>query len=138
MYFPDLGRECQVDQGPYVRAIGWLSASHPYPKGGVTKEFVDALQRNIDMAWQPVAAGGRHTCEFCKSNPAKGGGNVWIPGNGVVYVAPELVLHYIDAHGYKPPDEFVDATLACPEQKSDEYRNMMRALPARWLKFLDV
>jgi hypothetical protein len=27
------------------------------------------------------------------------------------YVAPVLVLHYVVAHGYLPPQEFIDAVL---------------------------
>jgi hypothetical protein len=29
--------------------------------------------------------------------------------NGITYVAPVLVLHYVVAHKYLPPQEFIDA-----------------------------
>ncbi|MGW0731163.1 DUF7919 family protein [Streptomyces sp. NPDC002851] len=32
-------------------------------------------------------------------------------GDGRVYVAPNLVTHYIDAHSYQPPQEFIEAVL---------------------------
>ena len=31
--------------------------------------------------------------------------------NGTIYVAPVLILHYVVAHGYQPPQEFVDAAI---------------------------
>jgi hypothetical protein len=31
--------------------------------------------------------------------------------NGITYVAPVLVLHYVIAHGYLPPQEFIDAVI---------------------------
>jgi hypothetical protein len=35
---------------------------------------------------------------------------VW-SGDGVIYVAPVLILHYVKVHGYRPPQSFVDAVL---------------------------
>jgi hypothetical protein len=37
------------------------------------------------------------------------------------YVAPELILHYIDQHGYSPPAEFQQAVLDCPTMRSVAY-----------------
>ena len=31
---------------------------------------------------------------------------------GRVYAAPTLIWHYVTEHGYRPPDEFIDAVLA--------------------------
>ena len=43
----------------------------------------------------------------------KGIEKILIPGKGgLVYCAPGLILHYITAHGYKPPAAFVDAVMA--------------------------
>ena len=41
--------------------------------------------------------------------------------DGCILVAPSLVLHYIDAHQYLPPAEFISAVLRCPEVGSPEY-----------------
>jgi hypothetical protein len=32
--------------------------------------------------------------------------------DGRVYAAPGLVCHYVAAHGYQPPQEFVEAVMA--------------------------
>ncbi len=45
----------------------------------------------------------------------------------ILYVAPSLILHYIDAHGYAPPDQFQRAVMECPPMKSMPY---LRALLA--------
>jgi hypothetical protein len=47
--------------------------------------------------------------------------NVFVPGNDKIYVAPELILHYIDQHGYSPPAEFQQAVLDCPTMRSVAY-----------------
>jgi hypothetical protein len=38
-----------------------------------------------------------------------------VAGDGRVYAAPSLVHHYVIAHGYRPPDEFIAAVLAWDE-----------------------
>lgn len=38
-----------------------------------------------------------------------------------MYAAPSLIIHYILQHGYKPPQEFIDAVMESEEADSDEY-----------------
>ncbi|AWM39925.1 hypothetical protein C1280_24920 [Gemmata obscuriglobus] len=131
MFFPDLGTTCQVDRGDHVRAVGWLHPDHSFPTGPVPPGFSAALRAHAYDSWQPVLAMGPHFCELC-SHPAPGadraGGarNFWIPSMSVVYVAPELIVHYVEDHQYQPPEEFVAAVLACPPQKSDAFLEMLR------------
>jgi hypothetical protein len=35
-----------------------------------------------------------------------------VRGDGVGYAAPQLLLHYVDAHGYLPPPGFCAAAIA--------------------------
>ena len=51
--------------------------------------------------------------------------NLWVPANGCVYVAPSLIAHYIRILEYKPPAEFVDAVMRCPEMNSPEYHRAL-------------
>ena len=51
---------------------------------------------------------------------------LWLPDDGIVYVAPSLILHYIDAHGYSPPVEFREAVIACPPMRSIDYLKAIR------------
>ena len=48
-----------------------------------------------------------------------------VPGEQRVYVAPELVLHYMNAHGYQPPEEFCTAVMRCPRMGTPEYRQAL-------------
>lgn len=134
MFFPDLGTRSGVEQGPYVRAVGWLDGEHPFDQGPSAADFVSALRRHVATAWQPVAAAGRHQCELCEK--ARAGGNLWIPTPEVLFVAPEMIVHYVEAHAYRPPRAFVEAVLACPPQGSTDYCNLMRAFPGPWIEWL--
>src|SRR5262245_55142707 len=114
-YFPDMGCESLVVAGYHVRAIGWLHPSHPYTKGEVLAEFLSRLKeltaRGGDSAEALYfgALGGFHTCEFC--GQAHGIGNFGVPSGDLLFVAPEMIVHYIEEHGYIPPAEFVEAVL---------------------------
>jgi hypothetical protein len=125
MHFPDLGTNTQIDEGPHVRAVGWLCAEHPFPIGDVLVEFVDRLRALCqrwgdcpEALWWPVCA-GPHECEFCHHYRASG--NLGVPSGKVLFVAPEMILHYVEVHRYRPPDEFISAVLACPIPGSAEY-----------------
>ena len=65
---------------------------------------------------------------MCRFHPeAVGGKDLFIPGRGFLYVAPELVVHYMNAHGYAPPAEFCDAVMACPDVDTPAYRKALLA-----------
>ena len=64
-----------------------------------------------------------HICENCKiPRPQitwngktiilKGHGHYLVQFMEKVYIAPELLLHYILAHNYCPPDEFIKAIIS--------------------------
>lgn len=62
-----------------------------------------------------------------------GSGYITVPGDGRIFIAPSLVLHYIDAHGYRPPDPFVAALAACPHPRSRDYGRALRDAGGPWL-----
>lgn len=139
MHFPDLSPYAisPIEGPPKLIAVGWLEPGHDYRRGDVDGEFVKKLVEILVDPWQPAAAGGGHPCGFCRlsGGPASfrladsiasptvelGIANVWIPADGFLYVAPSLILHYIDAHGYSPPLEFQAAVLACPPMRHMDY-----------------
>jgi hypothetical protein len=57
--------------------------------------------------------------------------NLFVPCGELVYVAPLLIVHYMNAHGYGPPLEFCQAVLACPPMRSMEYRKAFLASGGR-------
>lgn len=71
---------------------------------------------------------GSHICELCPKDDANwvsivhqgkkrllGSGEITVCAPTRTYATPNLVLHYIAAHGYLPPDDFVDAVMDGPD-----------------------
>ena len=83
------------------------------------------MQRLVHVAdpWQPLVYSGVHGCTLCRVAPEQHGkANLYVPGDGgMLYVYPELIAHYANAHGYRPPDEFCRAVLACPPMRPMPY-----------------
>ena len=74
----------------------------------------------------PDRFSSRRLCLY--AGEAHGKKNLFIPGDGIVFVCPELVTHYMNAHGYAPSAEFCLAALACPPMRSMEYlRSLLSA-----------
>lgn len=125
-FFPDMGCKSLVAAGNHVRAVGWLHPDHPYTTGPVPDEFLARLKEFVARSGDSAEAlyfgafGGYHTCEFC--DRSHGIGNFGVPSGDVLFVAPEMVVHYIEQHGYRPPDEFVEAVLRSPLPDTDEYQ----------------
>lgn len=116
-----------VTEGPHVRAIGWLSSDHEFPTGDVPRVVLERV-REFCWRWQeclePLSFGrfrGLHTGELC--HHFKAHGNVGIPAGDLLYVFPEMLVHYIEAHRYAPPAEFVTALLASPLPGTSEYHD---------------
>ena len=62
-----------------------------------------------------------------------GAANLFVPADRFLYVAPSLILHYVDSHAYAPPKEFQDAVLECPEMRSMAYLKAVLANGPRGL-----
>jgi hypothetical protein len=124
-YYPDLGETTQIASGPHVRAIGWLDAQHPFARGvfpvdslAKLAEFADSSFKSVVALGWPVAM-GRHTCEICGA--ASSGGNFGVPAGRILFVCPEMLYHYVEAHAYLPPPEFLSALVAAPLAGTDAY-----------------
>lgn len=134
-YYADLSPcDCfPSDAGGKLLAVGWLDAKYPYSKGDVDEQFVARLVDLLVDPWQPAVAMGRHKCQFCRfsggpsafesrnTTVSMGVSNVFVPASGFIYVAPSLILHYMDSHGYAPPAQFQRAVMDCPPMKSTPY-----------------
>jgi hypothetical protein len=121
-YFP-------VDSGFVLRAVGWLGTEHEFPTGKVTQQFFNKLNELAENPWKPLASAGFHVCELCQfqdyEHTARGINNLFIPFNNVIYVAPELIVHYINGHNYLPPLVFLDAVMKCPNMQSMDYKKSL-------------
>jgi hypothetical protein len=47
--------------------------------------------------------------------------NFYVPAEGRIYVAPGMMLHYVDAHEYAPPAIYQEAAVRCPPMRSMDY-----------------
>ena len=139
MHIPDLCTSSLVADGPEVRAIGWLDPEHPFPVGDVAPDVLAALRAHVRDAWLPVTSMGCHPCPFCY--PTTGIGDrrefvgtqyVIIPSVETVFIAPDLLPHYIHLHRYCPPSAFLDAVVACPPQQSSEFLFSMKPFLHLW------
>jgi hypothetical protein len=142
-WFPDMGNETMVAAGEHVRAVGWLASNQPYVRGRVMAEFVARLREFARLANDSADAlyfgafGGFHTCEFC--GQVHDSRNLGVPSSGLLFVAPAMVAHYVEQHGYAPPAEFVAAVTASPLPDTPEYRaacSGFRELHQRWMEEL--
>jgi hypothetical protein len=129
MYYADLTpyQYGPTEPQPNILNIGWLSAGQPFHAGAADERFIEALRH---LVGSPVTLyRGQHYCEFCAGPtiittpggvrlvdppPERvGNGEIRvIAASGIIYVAPVLVLHYVVAHKYLPPTEFIEAAIA--------------------------
>ena len=121
--------EYQPQEGPATN-VGWLDAAHEYSKGPVSPEFVRLLSELCRAGVLHMR--GWHMCNLCVPDEerrsysdlvptlvkAEGGdysvghAEIRVPGlGGVMYAAPDMVIHYVVVHGYRPPDGFIEAVL---------------------------
>ncbi len=123
MYMPDLStyrywKRARED----VLAVGWLSKEHSFTRGPVDGE-VRAKLTQLAVHKSSQRTRGIHRCEFCAeeeiwlqapdgAEEMLGTAEVWIPGVGVMYAAPNLIVHYVIVHEYQPPQVYLDALRA--------------------------
>ena len=119
-------------------AVGWLSRWRRYSRGAVSDDVVARIHQLLVDPWDPDGFLGWHDCNFCRvtNGPRQltldnvtvhlGISNLFIPTVDRLFVAPSLILHYIDAHDYSPPQDFFDAVMACPDMRSMDYLKLIR------------
>lgn len=150
-YFGSFAREA------HFVAVGWLDAVHPFPTGPIPAKVKGRLLHFLQDPWHALDLfWGSHLCEICRpdglqlgpnptreeiaseigrevaqfpSVPGIGHSNLAIPvpGRMEIFVAPSLIIHYIESHQYCPPLEFQEALLKCPEINSDSYLGHLRS-----------
>lgn len=146
-YFADLSpcTEFPIAYSDKLLAVGWLDKEQAYAKGFVPQTVVTRLVELLVNPWQPVASLGWHNCPLCRftSGPRQfnlttdtldtgyitiqmGTNNLFVPAQDCIFVAPSLILHYMDAHEYAPPQSFQQAVMACPDMRSMAYLKAIR------------
>ncbi len=134
------------DRRPDVLNVGWLGRDPSFPTAIPSEETLDLLW---GLCWVVVRqTRGFHLCEFCPHQPTKwcleasrsgraralGSAEVRVFSKaGAVYAAPNLIYHYVEAHRYKPPDEFWLALHEGPSPPDEEYLDRLRQLGVDWI-----
>jgi hypothetical protein len=141
-YFPDLSRYTyrKRDEECAEYNIAWLDRDQDYPKGDVSSVFLDRLWRFCSL--RVSLSRGFHFCNLCSSGTGSEGlvthnSETLVLGTaeirvfgcaGRVYAAPDLIFHYVKAHAYKPPEEFIHAVLTGPLPGSSEYDALLNQI----------
>ena len=122
--------------------VGWLDSAYAFEKGEVEPEFMDTLFEAAPN-FGSFFHRGYHSCPFCDANELDrdyemvkverggrtgylGSSMIVVPAGDVAYIAPNLIYHYIEAHGYRPPDRFHDAVM------EPTWRRAVREAAQRW------
>ena len=140
-FFPDLAEASMVDAGSHIRAIGWLDDEHSFPTGNSPTNFADKLRELTQKCGESIKAlgwdifMGCHTCQLC--GKFKADLNLGVPTDELLYVAPEMILHYVEQHSYLPPQEFIDAVLQSPIPGTPEYTNAVAHFRELHAEFMD-
>ncbi|MGX2996276.1 DUF7919 family protein [Streptomyces sp. JNUCC 64] len=130
-HYPDLSPYSYEEGDGLPLNVGWLGAGRAYARGVVDDRVVDAL-RMLSATYENQMR-GVHFCEFCAvDRPTVLGGpdlatTVWLGSaeirvtgaDGTAYAAPNLVIHYITDHLYRPPEEFCRAALEAVGVEAD-------------------
>jgi hypothetical protein len=120
-HFPDLSAYSYDNRSTGLLNVGWLDGEHSYHKGPVASELVDRL-REYCVAKTTAQMRGFHVCnlchervyqryaEWCGQRRMLGSAEIRVTGaSGQVYAAPDLIIHYVEQHEYRPPNEFLSA-----------------------------
>ncbi len=122
------------EDATHFKAVGWLARGESFATGEVSELVFEKLCELLVNPWNPAYPAGFHSCELCRFTGGMGqaqfksfvisgqsASSLFIPGDGVIYVSPSSITHYIDAHAYQPPEEFCEAVLRCPPMRSTGY-----------------
>ncbi len=137
---PPHGRLPLPFKAPEVRldrpqlCVGWLDSRFGFPTRAPDDELVARLWRIAAYSVRPMR--GSHSCEFCSQRAlykeisagafvSVGHAELVVTDGLVWYVAPNMVAHYVEAHGYDPPEGFRRAVLEGPEPFSLEYERTL-------------
>jgi hypothetical protein len=136
-YFPDLSPYAYAGYSPTgVLHVGWLDNIHPFAKGTVTPHLVEKMK--VLAANPTELKRGFHICELCSEKITRvpventdprynssrqdrignrffcpkecmSNGEIRVTLDNMIFAPPVLIIHYIEAHGYLAPQEFLNA-----------------------------
>lgn len=122
---------------PGLLNIGWLDDAHAFSMGSVEESIVEKLWHFC--CFPVVNTRGFHVCELCQVRSRGllkvtrgiktlqlGSAEIRVFGAGVkAYAAPDMIYHYVNAHGYRPPPGFLKALQECPLPETASYHRLV-------------
>lgn len=125
---------------PRTFNIGWLDSEHEFRKASPDTTLLDSLWEYCKVS--VVQMRGIHECELCgvphrtvlasrkgEARRLLGSAEIRVFNEHEgLFAAPNLIYHYVRAHQYSPPDEFVLALKAGPSPSSSEHLDRLKAL----------
>jgi hypothetical protein len=119
MYFPDLTPYADYDRPDHrIFRVGWLEKSEPFETAQPPEGLVESLQKQLPF--RVLRTRGWFKCHLCKRREylqldeykqTLGGAEIWIENGQVTYACPDMIIHYVDDHHYKPPKAFLTALM---------------------------
>ena len=142
-HFPDLTPYAYRHEAAALN-VGWLAKDHPFDTGVTPPEVVQRLK----LCCHEIGVNqtrGLHPCDFCEDPYAYrddtdvGSAEIWAFGSaGTVYAAPTLIVHYIEAHDYLPPEGFINAVLQGPMPPDPTYKSRLDELGVNYTDWADL
>lgn len=115
-HYDDKHKTCYQE----VLAVGWLDADHPFDRK-ICDATILAKLKSLLPILSINRTKGRFPCPFCRQQPlievngrsyGLGSSELWLPvQDHSMLAAPDLILHYIEAHEYFP-EPFIAAVMA--------------------------
>lgn len=118
-------------------AVGWLDQAFENVSNGpaIDPEVLAKLRVLLsgNSRFRANIIRGQEPCELCSilcecNGVRLGWSELWIPFDGKIYVSPDLILHYIEGHGYLPPMEYINALMQLDERQEFNAEEMNERL----------
>jgi len=107
--------------------IGWSEKCESDDKICDSRELINLLIPFLEYPLNTVRGGEAIKWEYNDHKYVLGFSEIRVISNtGIVYAAPNAILHYITANGYIPPKEFVHSLKNGISPLSDEYHSYIR------------
>jgi hypothetical protein len=102
---PELGFRADLPSPIAGTAVGWLGSTVP-ETGPLPSGAIEALRAAKAVCPTDTGDMGYHTCGICGAFEDRG--EFIVETEDRTYVLPAMVLHYVEAHRYRPPQRFLD------------------------------